>query len=176
MTNPPVPCSVLTSTILVGDLVKLTTGDKIPADGLMFQGFNVRADEASLTGEAETVRKTPDGEPAFSRPLSHPRPALKLIVPCSLSIAGNAFLYSGCLISEGTGLMYVTAVGPKSQWGIIKEHLSERDEEPTPLQEKLEEVADLIGKVGLGVAIACFVVLTISWIAAGNYQYKEVRS
>ena len=72
--------------------------------------------------------------------------------------------------------MYVTAVGPKSQWGIIKEHLSERDEEPTPLQEKLEEVADLIGKVGLGVAIACFVVLTISWIAAGNYQYKEVRS
>ena len=66
--------------------------------------------------------------------------------------------------------MFVTSVGPKSQWGIIKEHLSERDQEDTPLQEKLEEVAELIGKVGLGVAIACFVVLTISWIAAGNYK------
>jgi Ca2+-transporting ATPase len=138
---------VLTSEILVGDVVKLVIGDKIPADGIMFDGFGVRADEASLTGEAETVRK---------------------------EATGNAFLYSGCLLAEGTAHMYVTAVGPKSQWGIIKEHLSERDEEQTPLQEKLEEVAELIGKVGLGVAIACFVVLTISWIAAGNYQYKEL--
>jgi Ca2+-transporting ATPase len=100
-------CRILTSEILVGDVVKLSTGDKIPADGVMFEGFNVRADEASLTGEAETVRKTADG---------------------------NAFLYSGCLIAEGTCHMYVTAVGTKSQWGIIKEHLSERDEENTPLQ------------------------------------------
>ena len=171
--------------MLVGDLVKLDTGHKIPADGIMFAGFNCKADEASLTGESEMVRKDPQG---------------------------NAFLYSGCNIVEGTAMMYVTAVGPRSQWGIIKEHLSERNEEDTPLQathkihfpfvglsleqfgllglsrnslyyifhdgslglqEKLEEVADLIGKVGLGVAIACFVVLTISWIAAGNYQYKE---
>ena len=89
------------------------------------------------------------------------------------SPAGNAFLYSGCLVAEGTALMFVTAVGTRSQWGIIKEHLSERDEENTPLQDKLEDVADLIGKVGLGVAIACFVVLSISWVAAGNYSYKE---
>jgi len=128
-------------------VVELRTGDKIPADGIMFQGDSARADEASLTGEAETVRKTTDG---------------------------NAFLYSGCLLAEGDAKMFVTSVGPKSQWGIIKEHLSERDQEDTPLQEKLEEVAELIGKVGLGVAIACFVVLTISWIAAGNYKYKEL--
>lgn len=138
--------NVLTASVLVGDVVKLCTGDKIPADGVMFEGHNVRADEASLTGEAETVRKSADD---------------------------NAFLYSGCLIAEGTAHMYVTAVGPKSQWGIIKEHLSDRDQEDTPLQEKLEEVAELIGKVGLGVAIACFAVLSISWVMAGNYQYKE---
>jgi Ca2+-transporting ATPase len=139
---------ILTSDVLVGDVVSLVTGDKIPADGVLYHiDSPVRADEASLTGEAETVKKTLDG---------------------------NAFLYSGCLLAEGTCKMFVTAVGTKSQWGIIKEHLSERDDEQTPLQEKLEEVAELIGKVGLGVAVACFVVLTISWIAAGNYQYKEL--
>ena len=131
----------------MGDVVKLCTGDKIPADGILFSGHNVRADEASLTGEAMTVRKSSEEE---------------------------CVLYSGCLISEGTCHMYVTSVGPKSQWGIIKGILSERDQEDTPLQEKLEEVAELIGKVGLGVAIACFVVLTISWVMAGNYQYKEL--
>jgi len=136
-----------TNTLMVGDVVKLVTGDKIPADGIMFDGFSVRADEASLTGEAETVRKTADD---------------------------NAFMYSGCLVAEGTALMYVTAVGPQSQWGIIKQHLSEREEEETPLQEKLNVVAELIGQVGLGVAIACFVVLTISWVAAGNCQYHEL--
>ena len=146
MPDPLTRRSVLTASVLVGDVVKLCTGDKIPADGVMFEGHNVRADEASLTGEAETVRKSADD---------------------------NAFLYSGCLIAEGTAHMYVTAVGPKSQWGIIKEHLSDRDQEDTPLQEKLEEVAELIGKVGLGVAIACFAVLSISWVMAGNYQYKE---
>jgi calcium-translocating P-type ATPase len=134
--------------IVVGDLVRLSEGDKIPADGVVISRpmGNLTSDESSLTGEAEPVRKND-----VDRPL----------------------LYSGCNIASGDCDMLVTSVGDYSQQGIIRLTLAAREEEPTPLQEKLEDVAELIGWAGLAVAIASFVVLTISWAFDGNYTYQE---
>ena len=62
------------------------------------------------------------------------------------------------------GKMLVLAVGMNSQWGnIIRSVESSLDEKKTTLQEKLAHLAELIGKVGLGVAIAIFVILTAWW-------------
>ena len=58
--------------------------------------------------------------------------------------------------------MLVTAVGENSEWGLTMSHLQE-EPDPTPLQNKLEDVAATIGKFGLAVALLTFVVLVISW-------------
>eukprot|EP00656_Telonema_subtile_P006658 TRINITY_DN1308_c0_g1_i1.p1 TRINITY_DN1308_c0_g1~~TRINITY_DN1308_c0_g1_i1.p1 ORF type:complete len:952 (+),score=292.94 TRINITY_DN1308_c0_g1_i1:200-3055(+) len=135
--------------ICVGDIVKLGQGDKIPADGIVFRTFGgLMSEQSSLTGEAEPLKKSEKGDP---------------------------LLYSGCLIAIGEGDMLVTSVGDSSQQGIIRLSLSARDEDQTPLQEKLEEVAELIGWIGLAVAVASFVVLTISWVNDGNYQWAELE-
>jgi Ca2+-transporting ATPase len=62
------------------------------------------------------------------------------------------------------GVMLVLSVGMNSQWGgIIRSVESSLDEKKTPLQEKLADLAELIGKIGLGVAIGLFLILTIWW-------------
>ena len=91
-------------------------------------------DEASLTGESEPVHKTVKDDP---------------------------WLRSGTQVEEGSGRMLVTAVGLNSDWGKTLALMEESEDENTPLQDKLEVVAGLIGKVGVGVAIACFIALTI---------------
>lgn len=88
-----------TRQLLVGDVVLLEAGDKIPADGVLTQGDDVIVNESSLTGEAEEVRKTAaSGERE----------------------AGDAFMLSGCTLTSGRATMMVIAVGAQSRWGRIK--------------------------------------------------------
>ena len=70
----------------------------------------------------------------------------------------DPFLLSGTMVTEGVGRGLVIAVGPHTQWGKIKESLDKEDEK-TPLQEQLENLAELIGKIGLAAAIITFVAL-----------------
>ena len=58
------------------------------------------------------------------------------------------FLFSGCQVGEGSGLMLVTTVGANSSAGKIQEILNEQQKTETQLQLKLEELAIIIGKVG----------------------------
>ena len=108
----------------------------MPADGILTRGALI-ADESSLTGESETVRKEPHR---------------------SMGCNTNPFLISGSTITEGTGYMIVCAVGSFSQIGKSKE-MMQFSEDPTPLQEKLEEIATDIGKMGTGAALMLFIAL-----------------
>eukprot|EP00761_Pharyngomonas_kirbyi_P011758 gb/GECH01011784.1/.p1 GENE.gb/GECH01011784.1/~~gb/GECH01011784.1/.p1 ORF type:complete len:1002 (+),score=264.50 gb/GECH01011784.1/:1-3006(+) len=118
--------------IVVGDVVILEGGDQIPADGLFIEGFNLQADESVMTGETEMVHHSPE----------------------------NPFMLSGCQISDGVGNMLVTSVGVNTEWGQTMQNLKKEDEN-TPLQDKLEHLASLIGYVGMAVAVLDFIVLLI---------------
>lgn len=85
-----------TRQLLVGDVVLLEAGDKIPADGVLTQGDDVSVNESSLTGEAEDVRKGAGGG------------------------GEDAFLLSGCTLTSGRATMMAIAVGAESRWGRIK--------------------------------------------------------
>jgi len=90
-----------------------------------------------VTGEAEAVRKSTDKDP---------------------------FMLSGCQIGDGLGKMLVIATGMNSEWGKTLSKLQEEPEQ-TPLQKKLDALAGNIGKVGTGVAVLVFMILTIWWLA-----------
>ncbi len=60
-------------------------------------------------------------------------------------------------VTEGSGHVLVVAVGMNSDWGKTMALVSEAGDDDTPLQQKLQVLAMAIGKIGLGVAICCFV-------------------
>jgi calcium-translocating P-type ATPase len=127
---------ISTKKILVGDVVVLQQGDKIPADGLYINGDEMKSNEASLTGEPDDLTKNEEKDP---------------------------FLLSGCQVTEGYCNMLVIAIGGESRWGRIKARLA-TEAKPTPLQEKLDDMAALIGQIGTGAAIATFIAMLIIFL------------
>ncbi|CAN6459346.1 unnamed protein product [Victoria cruziana] len=117
--------------LLPGDIVHLSIGDQIPADGLFITGFSLLIDESSLTGESEPVTIHSD----------------------------SPFLLSGTKVQDGSCKMLVTTVGMRTQWGKLMATLSEGGDDETPLQVKLNGVATVIGKIGLFFAVVTFAVL-----------------
>lgn len=131
-----------TPALLVGDIATLETGDVLPADGVLVQGFNLDADESSLTGEPIGIHKDLKDDP---------------------------FLLSGTKIVNGMGKMLVIATGVNSLNGRSMLALEVEPEE-TPLQEKLSRLADEIAKFGVGAASLMVVALLIAYFATGGHN------
>nr|CAD1817159.1 unnamed protein product [Ananas comosus var. bracteatus] len=117
--------------LVVGDIVHLSIGDQVPADGLFISGYSLLVDESSLSGESEPVD------------VSQEKP----------------FLLAGTTIQDGSAKMLVTSVGMRTEWGRLMGTLSQGGEDETPLQVKLNGVATLIGQIGLAFAGLTFIVL-----------------
>ena len=73
--------------LVVGDIVHLSIGDQVPADGIFISGYSLTVDESSLSGESEPME------------VNHSRP----------------FLLSGTKVQDGSGKMLVTAVGMRTE-------------------------------------------------------------
>ena len=123
------PCIIKSSDLVVGDIVKLESGDEVPADGIYIKGTDVKVDESALNGESEEVHKNTQ--------------------------SGNEFLYSSTRLTSGMCTMLVLSVGEKSEKGRIRIGL-DVPKENTPLQDKLETLAEQIGYVGMAFAAATF--------------------
>jgi P-type Ca2+ transporter type 2C len=138
--------------ILVGDVLHLEPGDIIPCDGIFIDGHNVRCDESSATGESDILRKTP-ADDVFHR------------IENNLSLHKmDPFILSGGKVSEGVGTFLVTSVGVNSSYG--KTLMSLQDEgQTTPLQSKLNLLAEYIAKLGLAAGLLLFIVLFIKFLA-----------
>ena len=124
---------------MVGDLVELVAGDKVPADGIFVEGSKFKANEAAMTGEPIDISKDHDKDP---------------------------FMLSGTSISEGSGRMIVVAVGSASQWGVILKTLIV-EPSSTPLQDRLDILVVTVGNFGIGAAILTFIASLIRWIVDG---------
>jgi Ca2+-transporting ATPase len=137
--------------IFVGDVVNLEAGDMIPVDGILIQGYGIKCDESSATGESDLLKKTA-GDEAFRVIERHEN--LEKIDP---------FILSGAKVSEGVGTFLVTATGIHSSYGKTMMSLRE-DSEVTPLQSKLNVLATYIAKLGGAAALLLFVVLFIEFL------------
>ncbi|GFS31377.1 autoinhibited Ca(2+)-ATPase, isoform 4 [Actinidia rufa] len=96
--------------VVVGDVVHLTTGDIVPADGLFFSHSSLLVDESSLTGESESVIVNEE----------------------------NPFLFKGTKVQDGSGKMLVASVGMRTYWGSLIATMRQSGENKTPLQVKLK--------------------------------------
>lgn len=138
--------------IQVGEVMNLEPGDLIPVDGIFIEGHNVKCDESSATGESDLLRKT--GGHEVYRAIEDNENLSKL----------DPFIISGAKVSEGVGKFLVTAVGVHSSHG--KTMMSLQDEgQTTPLQSKLNVLAEYIAKLGLASGLLLFVVLFIKFLA-----------
>jgi len=143
--------------IVVGDTVLLGSGDKIPADGVVVDG-SLSVDQSILNGESLECHKsvTPGAEQAKVDFLS----------------AGQ--LFSGTVVTGGSGVMRVTSVGDRTAYGEIAQGLTESA--PTsPLKVKLSKLANLVSAIGyVGAAIAAITFL-IS-VSGGGITFPEILS
>ncbi|KAI5120195.1 hypothetical protein M0805_006301 [Coniferiporia weirii] len=131
--------------VVVGDIALLEPGEIVPCDGVFLTGHNVKCDESGITGESDAIKKMPYAE-------------------CAKSEQGaghtDCFVVSGSKVLEGVGSYVVIAVGVKSFNGRIMMALR-TDNDNTPLQTKLNYLAELIAKLGSVAGLLLFVALLI---------------
>ena len=154
-----IPQKIISDEILVGDLIKINYGEILPADMLMVEGNGIKIDESSLTGESNAVSKKP-----FEK--------CKEELDAGSKNPSSMILLSGTNVIEGAGTAIAIAIGPHSQKGIIRGTIDNAQEDnKTPLENKLNDIADLIGYFGLGSAIVTLIALIIRMIV--NYATGE---
>jgi len=129
------------SEIVPGDILVLSTGDRIPADARIIESFNLRVDEAPLTGESVAVDKT-------TEPITGDVP---------LGDRRN-MVYMGTAVVYGRGKALVVATGMATEFGKIATLLGSVEGEKTPLQVNLDRLGKWIGIGALGL---CFVLATL---------------
>jgi Ca2+ transporting ATPase len=140
------PIEVGVYDVMVGDLLYLRTGDKIPADCYFLSGSDVKCSESAMTGESDDVKK---GTLTFAD---------------SGALKSSPFFFSGTQIVQGNATAIVLAVGVHSISGTASMLMQEAEAETGPMQTKLDSMAEYIGKVGLSVAILTFAALCIRFI------------
>lgn len=125
------------SMIVVGDLVYLQSGDKIPADGELVSG-EIKVDQAALNGETEEADKTPG------------------IDYDTKDLLNAHYVYKGTVVCGGEAYMTVKQVGNATLFGQLALEVQE-DTRETPLQLKLGKLAKQISTFGY-VGAACIII------------------
>jgi len=135
--------SIDTHDLVVGDVIVVEEGDRIPADARILSATpNFACEEASLTGEAAAIRKN-----AVALQDQH------------MSIADRTnMLFTGTSIVEGKAHAVVTATGMQTELGRIAGMIQQIPEEPTPLQRKLDVLGRQLVIVSLGLVTIVFAV------------------
>lgn len=161
-----VTSSISSSELLVGDLVKLEYGMIIPADGILVKGENITVNESSITGESHSVSKESHAVcMKLSRNFNRSDEKNNTSLPSSL-------LISGTCVNSGSGWFLVLAVGKHSVKGKIGEVvLNSKVSSTSPLEEKLNDIANDIGKFGLFSAIITFIALLAKLLFYKFQQY-----
>ena len=144
--------------IVVGDNVILQSGDKIPADGFLIDGF-IKVDNSSLNGESEECKK-----------FAHEDPNSVELPTWNTSITGDTFVdetsvFRGAVTVDGSAVMKVVRVGMATVMGEMAKEMAD-DEVDSPLKVKLSDLAHKISTFGYIGAILIMVALLFSKIMA----------
>jgi len=149
------------SELVPGDILEIRVGDKVPADCRLvsLKSSSLQLDESSLTGESVTVGKLPGDEGRVS-------PGLPVQDQ-------KGMLYSGTMVTSGSGLALVVQTGMATQFGKIQKGVTEaKTEQPkTPLAIKLDEFGDTLTVI---IGVICFAVWVVSIPKFNDASFSSV--
>ena len=128
--------------LVVGDLVLLATGDRVPADCRVVDSIEMLVDESSLTGENHPVGKTGEGLVVVKRSTKCP----------SITEQTNV-VFAGTLVTAGRGRALVLAVGAHTEFGKVAKELSSVTTRKSPLQNKIDELGKRLAYLSSGAIV-----------------------
>jgi Ca2+-transporting ATPase len=134
------------SDLVFGDVVVLEAGDSIPADLRLLESSSLRIEESPLTGESVPVEKNAATTAEVDAPLGD---------RLNLAFMGTAVTYG-----RATGV--VVATGINTEMGKIAHQLAGDQDEITPLQQKLNQLSNLLSYLVIGIAVVIFIVGKLS--------------
>ena len=153
--------------LVVGDIIFINYGEVMPCDILLIEGNGVKMDESALTGESDSMKKED-----FNKCMQQKNNQLK---------ASSPLILSGTDCIEGSGKGIVIAVGAHCQKGKIKRDVDNAQEDnQTPLEKKLDSIAENIGKFGMLAALVTMIALIIRyvfnffWVEYPQYNFDKV--
>ena len=121
------------------DILILSEGDRVPADGLVLESHELAVDESMLTGESEAVTK----------------------------VGGNAQVYAGSLTVRGQGMVRITAIGNNTELGRIGKSLQSIAIESSPLRAEMLLLTRRLAGIGVAVSLvlmALYWILRGGWL------------
>lgn len=126
--------------LVPGDIVLLTAGNSVPADGRLLTAQNLTIDEAILTGESEAISKQTETLAAD---------------PDSIGDSFN-LVFSGTAVTQGNGSFVVTATGMYTELGKIATLLNKTKKQKTLLQQRLSQLALRLTTIALIAGVLIF--------------------
>lgn len=137
--------------IVVGDIVKVETGDMIPADGILVDG-EISVDESSINGETkESFKESINGK-----------------------VKDNNYVYRGSVVYSKSALIKIDKVGIETLYGKIASELQE-DSPISPLKLRLQELAKIISKIGyIGAFLVSFGYLFDQIVVHNGFALNEI--
>jgi len=145
--------AIASADLVPGDLMLISEGLKIPADGLILKSNDLCVDESSLTGEAAGVWKatSDNANPADS-------------------YWRKDYCYAGTLVNQGSAAVVVDKIGTQTEYGKIGADVASAPDTPTALQ---KQTGNLV-KISAGIAAVLFAaVSTITYFNLSAFIFKE---
>jgi len=131
-------CSIPAAEVVPNDIIMLKQGNKVPADAIIVEAMGLACDESLLSGESVSSEKTAAQSLDFD-----------------IKPGRSDAVYMGTLVTKGKGKAIAVSTGMSTQMGKIASMLDEIEEEPTPLQQRLDQLGKFIG---IGCLAICAVV------------------
>jgi len=125
--------------LVVGDIILIEEGTKVPADARLIEAYNLQSDESALTGESTPVEKL----------------VCDLAEKTAVADCKN-MIFRNTVITRGRGKAVIVSIGMDTQVGKVASMIQNVEEKDTPLQKKLEAVGKSIGIAVVFIAIATF--------------------
>lgn len=137
--------------VVRGDIVILTEGDRVAADGVVLSCVSLSVDESLLTGESVPVQKSPGNI------------SLNMARPGGDDLQ---FVYSGTLVVQGHGVAEIKETGSRTELGRVGKALQRIEPEASHLKKETKRVVGIMGALGLSV---CAVVALIQGLSSGSW-------
>lgn len=137
------------SEVVVGDILLIEAGNVVAADGRILEAASLQVNESALTGESLNVLKSTEKLDREDLPLGD----------------RVNMLYSGSTVSNGRGVMAVTAVGMNTEIGKIASLMQSAKKKKTPLQVSLDKFSKVLS---IAVIAICFVVFILTRFVNGQ--------